>query len=169
MTSIDELASSRDSDRQVIKILVSDGYHPDVIQAQAGRPIRLVFRREDDRACSDRVVFSRPRVDRYLAPRSVTVIDLPPASSGSIRFTCGMGRYRGRIDLVQADGTARASRRITTTAVVLVGIVSVLVGLLAAGVAGSASFALAMGLLVADAVALVTLARHGERRAHRHP
>ena len=169
MSSIGGLAASRDSDRQVIEILVSGGYHPDVIEAQAGRPIRLVFRREDDHACSDRVVFSRPRVDRYLAPRSVTVVDLPPAAGGSIRFTCGMGRYRGRIDLVQVDGNARVSRRITTTAVALVGIVSVLVVLLAAGVAGSASSALAMGLLVADAVALVILARHGERHAHRHP
>ena len=69
MTSIDELASSRDSDRQVIKILVSDGYHPDVIQAQAGRPIRLVFRRQDDRACSDRVVFSRAWVSTAISRR----------------------------------------------------------------------------------------------------
>ena len=87
------------------------------IEAQAGQPVRLVFRREDDDACSDRVVFSKPRVDRYLAPRSVTVVDLPAAAGGSIRFTCGMGRYRGRIDLVQGDENARGSRRLTTTTV----------------------------------------------------
>jgi plastocyanin domain-containing protein len=169
VSPIGELVAPRENDRQVIEILVSGGYHPDVIEAQAGRPVRLVFRREDDDACSDRVVFSTPRVDRYLAPRSVTVVDLPPAVSGSIRFTCGMGRYRGRIDLVQGDGNARVSRRLTTTAVAVVGIVSLLLALLAAGLAGSTLSALAIGLLAADAVALVILARHGARRAHRHP
>lgn len=168
MSSIARCATTRDSDLQVIEILVSDGYHPAQIEARAGQPLRLVFRREDDHACSDRVVFSKPRVDRYLAPRSVTVVDLPAAASGSIRFTCGMGRYRGRIDLVPGDENARGPRRITTAAVALVAIVPVLIALLVAGVAGSASSALAMGLLVVDAVALVILARHGERRAHRH-
>lgn len=160
---------TRDGDRQVIEILVSGGYHPDLIEARAGRPIRLVFRREDDDACSDRVVFSEPRMDRYLAPRSVTVVDLPPAAGGTIRFTCGMGRYRGRIDLTVGEVHARASRRITTAAVVLATIVSVPIVLLASGVAGSASAALATGLLAVDAVALLILARHGDRREHRHP
>jgi plastocyanin domain-containing protein len=169
VSTIARCATTRESGRQVIEIRVSDGYHPDVIEAQAGRPVRLVFRREDDHPCSDRVVFSRPRVDRYLAPRSVTVVDLPPAAGGSIRFTCGMGRYRGRIDLVQGNGSARISRRLTTTVVALVGVAAVLVVLLAAGLAGSTSSVLATALLVADAVALVVLARHGERRAHRNP
>ncbi len=168
MSSIAGLATPRDGDRQVIEILVSGGYHPDLIEARAGQPIRLVFKREDDHACSDRVVFSKPRVDRYLAPRSVTVVDLPAAAGGSIRFTCGMGRYRGRINLVPREEDARGPRRIATAAVALVAIVPVLIVLLVAGVAGSASSALAMGLLVADAIALVILARHGERRAHRH-
>lgn len=156
-------------DRQVIEVLVSGGYHPDVIEAHADRPIRLIFRREDDNACSDRVVFSRPRVDRYLAPRSLTVVDLPPAAGGSIRFTCGMGRYRGRIDLVPSERKVGVSKRITAAVVALVAIVAVLIVLLAGGVAGSAASALAMGLLVADAIALVIMARHGGRRAHRIP
>lgn len=168
MSSIGERAPSRDGDRQVIEIRVRHGYHPDVIKAQAGMPIRLVFRREDDLACSDRVVFSRPHVDRYLAPRSVTVVDLPPAATGSIRFTCGMGRYRGRIDVVPTDGNARVSRRIVTTAVALVGILFAFVLAVAVGVAGSALSALALALFVAVAVALVIFARHGDRGAHRY-
>ncbi len=88
------------SGHQVVDITVHRGYQPDSIRAQAGMPLRVVFRREDDDACSERVVFSNPRLDRRLAATGVTTIDLPAHPVGEIRFTCGMGRYRGRIQLV---------------------------------------------------------------------
>ena len=103
--------------RQVVEITVADGYHPDVVEAYAGVPIRLIFRRTDAAACSDRVVFSSPRLERRLAPLSTTIIDLPAAFGREIRFTCGMGKYRGRIELVSSrssaiNGARRAWHRI---------------------------------------------------------
>lgn len=88
------------SGQQVVAITVRRGFRPDVIRAIAGLPLRIVFRREDDDACSERVVFSAPRLDRRLAARGATTVDLPAQPPGEIRFTCGMGRYRGRIQLV---------------------------------------------------------------------
>ena len=85
---------------QVVDVTVHDGYHPDRIVARAGLPLRLVFRRVEDDACSERVVFSSPRFDRRLAAIATTTIDLPAQPAGHVRFTCGMGRYRGRISLV---------------------------------------------------------------------
>ncbi|MGH2511874.1 MAG: cupredoxin domain-containing protein, partial [Candidatus Limnocylindrales bacterium] len=98
---------------QVVDVRVRGGYHPDRIVARAGLPLRLVFRRDEDDACSERVVFSSPRLDRRLAATSTTTIDLPAQPAGHVRFTCGMGRYRGRIDLVDdgllsTDGPIRA-------------------------------------------------------------
>lgn len=86
---------------QVVEITVHAGYHPDAIVARSGLPLRLVFRRDDDDICSERVVFSGPRLDRHLAATGTTTIDLPAQPPGDIRFTCGMGRYRGRIGFVQ--------------------------------------------------------------------
>ena len=86
--------------RQVVEVTVRRGYQPDSILARAGLPLRIVFRREDDDACSERVVFSAPRLERHLAPAGTTTIDLPAQPPGEIRFTCGMGRYRGHIELV---------------------------------------------------------------------
>ena len=86
--------------RQVVEITVRGGYRPDAIRARAGVPLRIVFRRDDDDACSERVVFSAPKLDRRLAPAGMTTVDLPAQPAGEIRFTCGMGRYRGRIELV---------------------------------------------------------------------
>ncbi len=83
---------------QIVDIVVANGYHPSVVEARAGVPLRLVFRRLDAHECSDRVVFSEPRLIRHLAPGADTIIDLPAAGPGDARFTCGMGRYRGRIE-----------------------------------------------------------------------
>lgn len=88
------------SGRQVVEVAVHGGYQPASIRAVAGLPLRLVFRREDDDACSERVVFSTPRLDRRLTPTGSTTIDLPAHPPGEIRFTCGMGRYRGQIEFV---------------------------------------------------------------------
>lgn len=98
---------------QVVDIVVDRGYRPDTIRARAGIPIRLVFQRQDDDACFERVVFSSPRVDRHLSASDVTIVDLPGQGPGEVRFTCGMGRYRGRIEVIDtdADSAIAAIRR----------------------------------------------------------
>jgi len=98
-------------DRQDVDIVVDRGYHPDLIVARAGVPLRLVFRRDDQDACTERVIFSSPHLARRLAPNGPTTIELPAQPPGEVRFTCGMGRYRGRIVLV-ADGVPSVIRRL---------------------------------------------------------
>jgi hypothetical protein len=93
------------SGRQTIHITVHGGYRPDMIRARAGEPLRIVFRRADDDDCSERVVFSTPRLTRRLAATGATTVDLPAQPPGEIRFTCGMGRYRGRIELAERLST----------------------------------------------------------------
>lgn len=95
---------------QVVNVLVDRGYHPDLIVAQAGLPLRLTFRRDDNDACSERVVFSSPHIDRPLAAIGVTTIELPAQPPGEVRFTCGMGRYRGRIELTVKRAPSPLSR-----------------------------------------------------------
>ncbi|MEO5918769.1 MAG: cupredoxin domain-containing protein [Candidatus Limnocylindrales bacterium] len=97
---------------QVVTITIRDGYHPNSIVARAGMPLRLVLRRDEDDACSERVVFSRPKLDRRVSLTGTTTIDLPAQPPGQVRFTCGMGRYHGRIDLVdeEAPPTLRRAR-----------------------------------------------------------
>lgn len=88
--------------RQIVQIVVDDGYHPDVVEAREGVPIRVIFLRRDNKSCSDRVVFSQPRLERHLALGATTIVDLPATHAREIRFTCGMGRYRGRINIIPA-------------------------------------------------------------------
>lgn len=95
---------------QVVDVVVDRGYHPDAIVARAGIPLRLVFRREDDDTCSERIIFSAPHLDRRLAATGETTIELPAQTPGEVRFTCGMGRYRGRIELVAIRAPSLLSR-----------------------------------------------------------
>ena len=93
-------ARTHPSGQQVVEVLINRGYHPDSIVALAGRPLRLTFRRHDDDACFERVVFSSPHIDRRIPLAGFTTVDLPSQPAGEVRFTCGMGRYSGRIQLV---------------------------------------------------------------------
>jgi Cupredoxin-like domain len=86
---------------QVVEILVDRGYRPSQSVAFANAPVRLVFLRRDGEQCTERVVFSSPHIERRLTPHGTTLIDLPAQPSGTVRFTCGMGRYRGEIELVE--------------------------------------------------------------------
>ena len=95
---------------QVVEVVVDRGYHPDSIVARAGLPLSVVFLREDQAECSERVVFSSPHIDRRLALTAATTVVLPAQPPGEVRFTCGMGRYRGRIELVQERPPSILSR-----------------------------------------------------------
>lgn len=99
-----------DGRRQRVEVTVRGGYRPASIVAQAGVPLRIVFHRDDHDHCSERVVFSAPRLDRRLVAAGATTVDLPAQPAGEIRFTCGMGRYRGRIDLVDAAAPSLVAR-----------------------------------------------------------
>lgn len=86
---------------RTFQIVVDDGFHPSVIRAPAGHPLRLLFTRLDGSECAARVVFSSPRIERHLALAATTVVDLPAQTPGNARFTCGMGRYSGRIQIFE--------------------------------------------------------------------
>lgn len=90
---------------QVVDIWVNRGYQPAQTVATADAPLRLVFHRHDADLCTERVVFSSPRIERRLVANGTTVVDLPGQPPGIVRFTCGMGRYRGEIALVKRRAT----------------------------------------------------------------
>jgi plastocyanin domain-containing protein len=87
---------------QVVVVVVDGGYHPNAIIARADLPLRVVFIRDDGDACFERVIFSSPHMERRLTPLGATAIELPAQPPGQVRFTCGFGRYRGRIELIPA-------------------------------------------------------------------
>jgi len=82
---------------QEIYVRVKGGYDPDVIVAQAGRPIRLHFNRQETAACSEMVVFPDFDISRKLPAGETVTIDIDPPEAGEYEFSCQMGMIRGRL------------------------------------------------------------------------
>ena len=78
-------------------ILVKGGYTPDTIRVSAGRPVRLLFRREETAACSEQVVLADFGRSAQLPTGTVVPIEFMPGDPGEHEFTCQMGMIRGRI------------------------------------------------------------------------
>ncbi len=89
---------------QEILVRVEGSYQPDVIRVEAGRPVRLVFDRQEDVGCSDTVVFPDLGISQPLPAFAKTTVEFTPAEAGELAFSCGMNMYRGK--LVVAPATA---------------------------------------------------------------
>lgn len=82
---------------QELMVLVKGGYTPDTIRVTAGRPVRLLFRREETSMCSERVVLADFDRSADLPAGEVVAVEFMPADPGEHEFTCQMGMLRGRI------------------------------------------------------------------------
>ncbi|MBI4499834.1 MAG: cupredoxin domain-containing protein [Gemmatimonadetes bacterium] len=92
---------------QEVRVLVKNGYDPDTILVEAGRPVRLHFYRDETAECSERVVFDNLNIDEALPPFQIKTIEFVPPTPGDYPFRCGMSMIKGR---VVAHGGRDASR-----------------------------------------------------------
>jgi plastocyanin domain-containing protein len=82
---------------QEIRIRVKGGYDPDLIVVEAGRPVRLLFHRQETAACSERVLFPDFDVSRELPSGETVAVELEAPAPGEYEFACQMGMLRGRL------------------------------------------------------------------------
>src|SRR5258705_3393137 len=93
-----------------VKVLVKNGYDPDTILVEAGRPLRLHFYRDETAECSERVVFDGLNIDEALPPFQTTTIEFLPKEPGDYPFRCGMSMIRGRVVAQGGGDIARAKQ-----------------------------------------------------------
>jgi plastocyanin domain-containing protein len=82
---------------QEVEVSVSSSYAPDRIEVQAGRPVRIKFRRSEPNPCTDQVVFPDFGVVRDLPLGRDTVIEVTPPAPGEYQFHCGMNMVKGKL------------------------------------------------------------------------
>ena len=82
---------------QEIEIGVKGGYAPDHVVVRHGQPVRLRFRREEDSACTDRVVIPDFRISKALPAFETTAVEFTPDKPGEFTFSCGMGMIHGKL------------------------------------------------------------------------
>lgn len=78
-------------------IVVKGGYTPDTVVVERGRPVRLVFRREESALCSERVVLPAFDKSAVLPEGEEVPIEFIATEPGEYPFTCQMGMLRGRV------------------------------------------------------------------------
>jgi hypothetical protein len=82
-----------------VEVNVSEkGYTPSVIEAKAGEPLTLVFKRTTDKGCGQELVFPGLDIRRPLPLNQEVEIEVTPRKGQSIAFTCGMNMYKGRVE-----------------------------------------------------------------------
>jgi len=79
------------------RIAVRDSYDPAVVEVPIGRPVRLVFRREEVEGRSDTVLIPEWGVVQHLPASEDTAVEFTPRTPGEFEFTCGMHMMRGTI------------------------------------------------------------------------
>ena len=78
-------------------ITVKGGYTPDVLIFEAGKPIKLNFRREETAACSEQVIFPDFQKQITLTTNKTIPIELQIDKAGEYEFRCGMGMIKGKL------------------------------------------------------------------------
>ena len=102
---------------QIRHIRINGTYLPAEVHVRAGEPSRLIFRREETAACSERVVFPDLGISVMLPPYDDVAIDLPASEPGAHPFTCQMEMLHGRLvvdrvpDAGQRERQTRSGRR----------------------------------------------------------
>ena len=75
----------------------SNGFDPSRIFISERKPVSLVFIRGAEANCGGKVVFPDLGISSDVPYMGAAIVDLPALPQGEIRFTCGMGMYRGSI------------------------------------------------------------------------
>lgn len=82
---------------QEVDVVVKGGYTPDRIEVRLGRPVRLVFRREETNPCTERVILSDFGIARELPIGERVPVEFTPSEAGEFSFHCAMNMVRGTL------------------------------------------------------------------------
>lgn len=98
---------------QEVRVLVKDGYTPDTMLVEPGRPVRLIFTRKESAVCSERVVFPSLGIHRELPENQDVIVEFVADKPGVYPFSCQMNLYRGKVVAEATVATAKATKKAT--------------------------------------------------------
>lgn len=95
---------------QEAHVRIHGGYEPKTLEVLQDVPVRIIFHRNEDTDCSERVIFSDIGIDRRLPAFKETTIEFTPSQAGRLLFTCHMGMYRGSLIVRPAKSQSGSSK-----------------------------------------------------------
>jgi uncharacterized protein len=98
------VSAGADGRQEVVVTARTGSYRPGNIAVRAGLPTTLVVRSERVEGCVRSFVI--PSLDKQwtLPENGDTRIDLGVLTAGTLRYTCGMGMYRGQLTVTDQQG-----------------------------------------------------------------
>lgn len=85
---------------QHARIVVKHGYQPSHVVAEAGKPLKLEFYRDEADAghsCGEYLDIPEQEIHKRLPARKAVTIEIPPQPAGEMAFQCGMNMMKGKI------------------------------------------------------------------------
>jgi plastocyanin domain-containing protein len=67
------------------------------VTVRAGRPVRLLFDRQETNPCSEEIVIGAFGVKKFLPAHQRTAVEFTPTTPGTFDFMCGMGMLHGKL------------------------------------------------------------------------
>ena len=77
--------------------MLVNGYTPDVIVVERGKPVRLNFVRQESVSCSEMVLLPAFNKSAKLPEGEAVPVEFLPTEPGEYEFACQMGMFRGRL------------------------------------------------------------------------
>ncbi len=98
---------------QEVRVTVSGGYSPNLVEVREGVPLRITFDRREAGECTSRVLFPEFGVNAALPAFERTTVELLPDRAGDFDFACGMNMVHGTLRVAPAEngGSANGQRR----------------------------------------------------------
>lgn len=86
--------------KQIINMdVVSSGYVPNYFSVKKGVPVKWIVNGKNVFGCQGYFVVPKLNIQKALEPGE-NIFEFTPEDSGFINFSCGMGMYRGRIEVI---------------------------------------------------------------------
>ena len=82
---------------QELEIVVHGRFRPSTVFVKKDIPARLLFNRQEDDPCSQRVIIPGLRQERWLPPFATTPLQFIPNKPGEYLVTCSLGIYQGSL------------------------------------------------------------------------
>jgi uncharacterized protein len=76
------------------------GYSPSKFSVKSGELVTLTINTKDNFSCSSIFTIPSLKITKTLPPTGVTTVSFTPDKVGPINFSCGMGMYRGVINVI---------------------------------------------------------------------
>jgi plastocyanin len=85
----------KDGVRTIELSVTEEGFVPSRVKAKMGEKVRLVVTRKTDSTCAKELVIKDYGIQRPLPLDRAVTVELTPATSGEIRYACGLDHVAG--------------------------------------------------------------------------